>query len=423
MNILLLGSGGREHTLAWKLTQSSRLTRLYIAPGNAGTGTLGTNLPLNPNDLPAIKKAVAEHHINMVIVGPEEPLVNGLHDYFLADPDLQKVPVIGPKKVGAQLEGSKDFAKKFMLKYNIPTARYRTFDKTSLTDGLDFLTTLNAPYVLKADGLAAGKGVVICHSLAEATNELTAMLRDERFGNASAKVVIEEFLQGIELSVFIVTDGITYKILPEAKDYKKIGEGDTGPNTGGMGSVSPVPFANQPFMKKVEERIIARTMEGLKSEGIDYSGFLFFGLMNVDGDPYVIEYNCRLGDPETESVVPRIKTDFVDLMEAVASHSLNNLNISIDPRFAFTVMMVAKGYPGAYEKGKILSGVDQVNPSLLFHAGTRSEDGKIVTNGGRVMAITSLGSSLEEARNTSYANIGEITFEGKYFRKDIGFDL
>jgi phosphoribosylamine---glycine ligase len=423
MNILLLGSGGREHALAWKLVQSPRLSRLFIAPGNAGTGCLGTNLPLNVNDFPAIKKAVTDHQINMVVVGPEDPLVHGIHDFFLKDHELRHIPVIGPTSAGAQLEGSKDFAKQFMLTHNIPTARYETFDKTTLDKGFEFLKTLKPPYVLKADGLAAGKGVVICHSLDEATGELTAMLRDERFGNASAKVVIEEFLEGIELSAFIITDGLSWKILPEAKDYKKIGEGDTGPNTGGMGSVSPVPFADESFMKKVEERVIARTMNGLKAAGIDYSGFLFFGLMNVKGDPYVIEYNCRLGDPETESIVPRITSDLIDLFEAVASRSLGSQAIGIDPRCAFTVMLVSAGYPNAYEKGKIISGEEKIKGSLAFHAGTIAGDGMTLTNGGRVIAITSLGNNMKEARERSYQNVAEIAFEGKYYRKDIGFDL
>lgn len=423
MNILLLGSGGREHALAWKLTQSPRLTKLFIAPGNAGTGRMGTNLSLNVNDFPAIKKAVTDHQINMVIVGPEDPLVNGIHDYFLNDRDLRHIPVIGPTRAGAQLEGSKDFAKAFMLKNDIPTAQYKTFDKTTLHEGFEFLKTLKAPYVLKADGLAAGKGVVICQTIAEATSELTSMLRDERFGNASAKVVIEEFLEGIELSVFILTDGVTYVLLPEAKDYKKIGEGDTGPNTGGMGSVSPVPFADDSFMKKVEERVIDRTMKGLKDSGIEYSGFVFFGLMNVQGNPYVIEYNCRLGDPETESIVPRITTDLIGLFEAVANRSLGSRSIAIDPRCAFTVMLVSAGYPNAYEKGKIISGEDKVTGSLVFHAGTISDHEMTLTNGGRVVAITTLSSSMGESKKISYKNVAEITFEGKYHRRDIGFDL
>lgn len=423
MNILLLGSGGREHALAWKLTQSPRLTKLFIAPGNAGTGRMGTNLSLNVNDFPAIKKAVNDHQINMVIVGPEDPLVNGIHDYFLNDRDLRHIPVIGPTRAGAQLEGSKDFAKAFMLKNGIPTAQYKTFDKTTLHEGFEFLKTLKAPYVLKADGLAAGKGVVICQTIAEATSELTSMLRDERFGNASAKVVIEEFLEGIELSVFILTDGVSYVLLPEAKDYKKIGEGDTGPNTGGMGSVSPVPFADDSFMKKVEERVIDRTMKGLKDSGIEYSGFVFFGLMNVQGNPYVIEYNCRLGDPETESIVPRITSDLIGLFEAVANRSLRSHTIAIDPGCAFTVMLVSAGYPNAYEKGKIISGEDKVTGSLVFHAGTITDQEKTLTNGGRVVAITTLSSSMDKAKKTSYKNVAEITFEGKYYRRDIGFDL
>lgn len=423
MNILLLGSGGREHALAWKLTQSPRLTKLFIAPGNAGTGRMGTNLSLNVNDFPAIKKAVTDHQINMVIVGPEDPLVNGIHDYFLNDRDLRHIPVIGPTRAGAQLEGSKDFAKAFMLKNDIPTAQYSTFDKTTLHEGFEFLKTLKAPYVLKADGLAAGKGVVICQTIEEANGELTSMLRDERFGSASAKVVIEEFLEGFELSVFILTDGVSYVLLPEAKDYKKIGEGDTGPNTGGMGSVSPVPFADETFMKKVEERVIVRTVNGLKEAGIDYSGFLFFGLMNVQGNPYVIEYNCRLGDPETESIVPRITSDLIGLFDAVANRALGSHSIAIDPRCAFTVMLVSAGYPNAYKKGKIISGEDKVTGSLVFHAGTISDHEMTLTNGGRVVAITTLSSSMGESKKISYKNVAEITFEGKYHRRDIGFDL
>ncbi len=423
MNILLLGSGGREHALAWKMVQSPLLTRLYIAPGNAGTAGMGINLSLSVTDFPAVKEAVLSHHIGMVVVGPEDPLVMGIRDYFLSDPEVLHVPVIGPAKQGAMLEGSKDFAKQFMIKYGIPTARYQTFIKNTLTDGIAFLGKLDAPYVLKADGLAAGKGVVICHSVEEATAELTAMLRDERFGAASESVVIEEFLHGIELSAFAITDGISYKILPEAKDYKRIGESDTGPNTGGMGSVSPVPFAGKAFMEKVETQVIRRTMEGLKAEGIHYTGFLFFGLMNVKGNPFVIEYNCRMGDPETESVVPRITSDLVALLQAVANGTLAAETITTDPRFATTVMLVSEGYPDAYEKGKLISGEEAVVGSMVFHAGTRMEKDEVLTNGGRVMALTSFGETMQEALATSYLNVQKITFEGKCYRRDIGFDL
>ena len=423
MNILLLGSGGREHALAWKLAQSPRLTHLYIAPGNAGTCNSGTNIFINLSDFAAVKAAVTELNINMVVVGPEDPLVQGIHDYFLNDPVLRNIPVIGPTKQGAMLEGSKDFGKQFMLRHNIPTARYKTFDRSTLEEGYAFLKTLAPPYVLKADGLAAGKGVVICQSLQEASSELTSMLRDERFGAASARVVIEEFLDGIELSAFAITDGISYKILPEAKDYKKIGEGDTGPNTGGMGSVSPVPFADKAFMDKVETEVIKRTMDGIKAEGINYVGFLFFGLMNVKGNPYVIEYNCRLGDPESESVVPRISSDLVGILEAVASRSLESVNIEVDPRFAATVMLVSKGYPGEYEKNKLITGEQTVTDSLVFHAGTRLDGDLVVSNGGRVMAVTTFGDTMQEALAGSYRNALKINFEGRYFRKDIGFDL
>lgn len=423
MNILLLGSGGREHALAWKLAQSPLLTKLFIAPGNAGTCRHGANIPLSVTDFPAIKKAVRDYQIGMVVVGPEDPLVMGIHDFFLADAELSSIPVIGPTQHGALMEGSKDFAKQFMLKYNIPTAQYKTFDKSTLPEGIDFLRTLKPPYVIKADGLAAGKGVIISQSITEAEKELTTMLRDERFGNASTRVVIEEFLDGIEMSAFVLTDGISFKILPEAKDYKRIGEGDTGPNTGGMGSVSPVPFADKAFLEKVENQVICRTMNGLRSEGIPYTGFLFFGLMNVKGDPYVIEYNCRLGDPETESMIPRINTDLVGLLQSVANKSLDKETISIDQRYATTVMLVSQGYPDAYEKGKIISGEEDVNGSLVFHAGTKSTGAQTVTNGGRVMAITSLGSSMQEALDLSYENAQKIRFDGSYFRKDIGFDL
>jgi len=423
MNILLLGAGGREHTLAWKLAQSPLLTNLYIAPGNAGTATTGTNLKLDVNDFKAIRKACLDLAIQMVIVGPEDPLVKGIHDFFLNDPELAKIPVIGPTSRAAMLEGSKDFAKTFLQKYNIPTAAYHTFTPETLAEGLEFLKTLKPPYVLKADGLAAGKGVVICHTEKEAAAELTAMLKDAKFGKASGKVVIEEFLSGIELSAFVITDGKNYQIFPEAKDYKKIGVGDTGPNTGGMASVSPVPFAQGEFLRKVEEQVIRPTLEGLNVEGIEYKGFIFFGLMNVDGIPYVIEYNCRLGDPETESVLPRIKSDFVELCLAVVEGSLDRMKIELDPRYTATVMLVSEGYPGAYEKGKEITGLDQVSESILFHAGTIADGDCIVTNGGRVLAVTSFGDSMQEALQKSYENAERIQFEGKYYRTDIGFDL
>ena len=423
MNILLLGAGGREHALAWKLAQSPLLTKLYIAPGNAGTATMGTNLKLSVNDFGAIRQTCLDHAIEMVIVGPEDPLVKGIHDFFLNDPDLAKIPVIGPTSRAAMLEGSKDFAKAFLQKYNIPTAGYKTFTPETMAEGIEFLKTLKPPFVLKADGLAAGKGVVICQTEEEATSELTAMLQDAKFGEASGKVVIEEFLSGIELSTFIITDGKNYQIFPEAKDYKKIGTGDTGPNTGGMGSVSPVPFAQGKFLHLVEEQVIRPTLEGLIAEGIEYKGFIFFGLMNVGGIPYVIEYNCRLGDPETESVLPRIKSDFVELCRAVAEGTLDRIKIELDPRYAATVMMVSKGYPGAYEKGKEITGLDQVSESILFHAGTKTEGDRIVTNGGRVLAVTSFGESMQEALQKSYDNAERIQFDGKYYRKDIGFDL
>ncbi|MBK7182325.1 MAG: phosphoribosylamine--glycine ligase [Bacteroidetes bacterium] len=416
MNILILGSGGREHAYAWKLAQSKRLSKLYIAPGNAGTASVGTNVNISATDFDAVKKFVVENQINMVVVGPEDPLVKGVHDYFLADDVLKNIPVIGPQKDGAQLEGSKDFSKQFMFRHNIPTARYETFTKETLAEGLKFLETLEPPYVLKADGLAAGKGVVIPNTLEEAKAELSEMLANAKFGNASAKVVIEEFLKGIELSVFVLTDGNSYKILPAAKDYKRIGVGDVGLNTGGMGAISPVPFANEEFIKKVEERVIIPTINGLKKEGIVYKGFIFIGLMNCNGDPQVIEYNVRMGDPETEVVLPRIKSDLLDLFEGVGNGNLHEKSFEVDTRFATTVMLVAGGYPEEYRKGDVMTGFENVKDSIAFHAGTKQEGDKVVTNGGRVIAITSFGDTMKEALQKSFANAEQIKYEGKYYR-------
>ncbi|MBN8695255.1 MAG: phosphoribosylamine--glycine ligase [Bacteroidetes bacterium] len=423
MNILILGSGGREHAYAWKLAQSKKLNKLFIAPGNAGTASVGTNVNMAATDFDAIKKFVLENDVNMVVVGPEDPLVKGVHDFFLADAALKNIPVIGPQKDGAQLEGSKDFSKRFMFRHNIPTARYETFTKETLDAGLKFLETLEPPYVLKADGLAAGKGVVIPNTLEEAKKELSEMLAHAKFGNASAKVVIEEFLKGIELSVFVLTDGNSYKILPAAKDYKRIGVGDVGLNTGGMGAISPVPFANEEFIKKVEERVVIPTINGLKKEGITYKGFIFIGLMNCNGDPQVIEYNVRMGDPETEVVLPRIKSDLLDLFEGVGNGNLHEKSFEVDPRFATTVVLVAGGYPEEYRKGDLMTGFEQVKDSIAFHAGTKKEGEKIVTNGGRVMAITSYGETMKEALQKSFANAEQIKYEGKYYRSDIGKDL
>ena len=424
MNILLLGSGGREHAFAWKISQSPLCQQLFIAPGNPGTDQFGTNVNLGIMDFEAIKKFAVENDVNMLVVGPEEPLVNGIHDFFLSQDELKEIPVIGPKKDGAQLEGSKDFSKRFMFRHQIPTARYGTYHKETLNDGLKFLETLKPPYVLKADGLAAGKGVVIHSTIEEAGKELREMLEESKFGIASSKVVIEEFLKGIELSFFVLTDGSSYKILPEAKDYKRIGEQDSGPNTGGMGAVSPVPFADRKFMKKVEKRIVIPTLKGLKKEGIDYKGFIFFGLMNVDGDPYVIEYNVRMGDPETEVVIPRIESDLVELFEAVAKGNLSETKLEITEQTAVTVILASGGYPGEYQKGKPISGIGDVTKSLLFHAGTtRDENGIIKTSGGRVLAITSYGDSIQEAAEKSYLNALKIQFEKRYYRKDIGVDL
>ena len=424
MNILLLGSGGREHAIAHKIAQSNKTSQLFIAPGNAGTLSCGKNVNIKNEDFEAVKTFVLQNAINMVVVGPEAPLVAGIVDFFKNDPQLCNIAIIGPSKQGAELEGSKDYAKAFMSKYNIPTARYNTFCKDTIAQGINFLRTLKPPYVLKADGLAAGKGVLILDSLAEAEKELKEMLENAKFGNASSKVLIEEYLKGIELSVFVLTDGKNYKILPEAKDYKRIGEADTGLNTGGMGSVSPVPFADKNFMQKVEQRIVVPTVNGLRSENIDYKGFIFIGLMNVDGDPYVIEYNVRMGDPETESVFPRIQSDVVELFEHTFAGTLSEAELKVTPQSAACVMMVAKGYPESYPKGDVIQGIADVTDSLVFHAGTAlNANGETITNGGRVICVTSLADTLKEALEKSYQSVDKIQWQNKYFRRDIGKDV
>ncbi|CDT04561.1 phosphoribosylamine--glycine ligase [Sphingobacterium faecium] len=423
MNILIIGSGGRESAFAYKLSQSKRLQNLFIAPGNAGTGVYGQNVALKVTDFDGIASFALANDINMVLVGPEEPLVKGIHDYFLNRADLKHIPVIGPQQEGAQLEGSKDFSKQFMDRHGIPTAASRSFDKSNLEEGLAYLETQKLPIVLKADGLAAGKGVLICETLEDAKLELKAMIADSKFGAASDVVVVEEFLKGIELSVFVLTDGNSYKVLPSAKDYKRIGEGDTGLNTGGMGSISPVPFADEVFLSKVEERIIKPTVEGLKKDQIPYKGFIFIGLMNVEGEPLVIEYNVRMGDPETESVLPRIESDLIDLLEGVAQGNLDTRSYTVSSKTAVTVMLVAGGYPGNYESGKVISNIENVKESIVFHAGTATQDGHIVSAGGRVIAVTTLQDTLFDALQQATADAGRIYFEGKYFRRDIGFDL
>lgn len=423
MNILVLGSGGREHTFAWKIKQSAKCDKLFVAPGNAGTAQIAENLPISVNDFEAIKKAVLSNDIQMVVVGPEDPLVLGIYDYFQQDEVLKNISVIGPSKAAAQLEGSKEFAKEFMVRHGVPTAKYDSFTAETAEQGCEFLTSLQPPYVLKADGLAAGKGVLIIDNLVEAQTELRNMLLNAKFGQASDKVVIEEFLSGIELSCFVLTDGKSYKILPTAKDYKRIGEGDTGLNTGGMGAISPVPFATQEFLDKVEEKVVKPTIEGFAKDGLEYKGFVFIGLMKVGEEPYVIEYNVRMGDPETEVVLPRLKSDLVDIFEAIAEEKLSEKKLEIDERSATTVMMVSGGYPEDYEKGKVITGIEMVKDSIVFHAGTTLKNDEILTNGGRVLAVTSYGKDFKEALEKSYQSIEKIHFDKQYFRTDLGFDL
>jgi phosphoribosylamine--glycine ligase len=423
MTILLLGSGGREHAFAWKMTQSPLCEKLFVVPGNAGTAAIAENVAISPTDFEAVKALVLKENISLVVVGPEDPLVKGIYDYFKNDESLKHIPVIGPSKLGAQLEGSKEFAKEFLMKHNIPTAAYDSFTAETVEKGCEFLETLQPPYVLKADGLAAGKGVLIIQDLEEAKTELRNMLVHAKFGTASAKVVIEEFLDGIELSCFVLTDGKSYKILPTAKDYKRIGEGDTGLNTGGMGAVSPVPYVDAVLMEKIETRIVKPTIDGFQKDGIEYKGFVFIGLINVKNEPIVIEYNVRMGDPETEVVVPRLKSDLVELFLSVADQKLGDFNLEVDPRSATTVMVVSGGYPEDFEKGKVISGLENVTDSIVFHAGTKLDGENVVTNGGRVIAVTSYGDNFQEAIKKSYQNIDKLSFDKMYFRKDIGFDL
>lgn len=423
MTILLLGSGGREHAFAWKLTQSPLCEKLFVVPGNAGTAAIAENVAISPTDFEAVKALVLKENISLVVVGPEDPLVKGVYDYFKNDESLKHIPVIGPSKLGAQLEGSKEFAKEFLMKHNIPTAAYDSFTAETVEEGCKFLETLQPPYVLKADGLAAGKGVLIIQDLEEAKTELRNMLVHAKFGTASSKVVIEEFLDGIELSCFVLTDGKSYKILPTAKDYKRIGEGDTGLNTGGMGAVSPVPYVDAVLMEKIETRIVKPTIEGFQKDGIEYKGFVFIGLINVKGEPIVIEYNVRMGDPETEVVVPRLKSDLVELFLSVADQKLGDFNLEVDPRSATTVMVVSGGYPEDFEKGKVISGLENITDSIVFHAGTKLDGENVVTNGGRVIAVTSYGDDFQQAIKKSYQNIDKLSFDKMYFRKDIGFDL